>query len=296
MAHSCAADDDEAAEQETSYAKLQSECGNDFTVSDFCVVVKEKQGKIKRRLILDIKRSGISRRTRKTHRGVLPRLSDLVLSARTKNQGVEILVLDFNAYWQIPPAVQERRHFVGYDGQKLWMHKRSAKGSRNLCHGAGPSSLRIQCAQSVFSGISDTVKCLEARTQLYVDDPAITIRGTQNFRDDALATAVLIWRMLGFPLAFQKAQRGTKVLWIGGFVELLSDRVVVSIPPEMLSEFLETVTDMLKSNLVAVRKLRKLAGRASHFAFHDVRVEIIPRGVVGCSPKSHKIHEVKAMH
>ena len=53
--HSCAADDDEAAEQiqqyadrgwleETSYAKLQSKFGNDFTVSDFSVVVKEKQG------------------------------------------------------------------------------------------------------------------------------------------------------------------------------------------------------------------------------------------------------------
>ena len=229
-AHSCAADDDEAAEQirqyadrgwlqETSYAKLQREFGNDFTVSDFCVVVKEKQGKIKRRLILDLNKSGMSRRTRKTHRVVLPRLSDLVndvlhlLSTRTENQGVEILVLDFtDAYWQIPLAEQERRHFVGYDGQKLWMYKRSAQGSRN---------------------------------------------GTQNYRDDTLATAVLIWRILGFPLAFQKASMGTKVVWIGGLVEILSDRVVVSIPPEKLSEFLETFTDMLKSNLVAVRKLRK---------------------------------------
>ena len=203
---------------------------------------------------------------------VLPGLSDLVndvlhlMSARTKNQGIEILVLDFtDAYWQIPLAVQERRHFVGYDGQKLSMYKRSAQGSRNgPLSSAGPSSLLIRCTQSVFSK-SDSVKCPKARTQLYVDDPAITFRGTQNFRGDALATAVLIWRIIGFPLAFQKAQRGTKVLGIDGLVEILSDRVVVSIPPK-LSEFLETVTDMLKSNFVAVRKLRKLAGKASHFA------------------------------
>ena len=55
-------------------------------------------------------------------------------------------------------------------------------------------------------------------------------------------------------------------MWIVGLVEIFSDLVVVSIPPEKLSEFRETVTDMLKSNLVAVRKLGKLAGKASHFA------------------------------
>ena len=306
-AHSCAANDEEAAKQirqyadrgwleETSYAKLKKEFGNDYTVSDFCVVVKEKQGRVKRRLILDLKRSGISKRTRKTHRVVLPRLSDLVsdvlrlLSTRTENQGVEILVLDFtDAYWQIPLAVQERRHFVGYDGQKLWLYKRSAQGSRNgPLSWAGPSSLLIRCTQSVFSGMSASVKCPEARTQLYVDDPAITIRGTQNYRDDALATAVLIWRILGFPLAFQKAQRGTTVVWIGGLVEILSDRVVVSIPPEKLSEFLEIVTDMLKSNVVVVRKLRKLAGKASHFASMIYVWRPFPFGVVGCSPRGRK--------
>ena len=52
-AHCCAADDDEAAKQiqqyadrgwlaETSYAKLQSKFGNDFTVSDFLL---RRQGK-----------------------------------------------------------------------------------------------------------------------------------------------------------------------------------------------------------------------------------------------------------
>ena len=146
-AHSCAAGDDEAAKQiqqyadrgwleETSYAKLRSKFCNGFTVSDFCVV-KEKQG----RLMLD-QRSGISRRTGKTHRVVLLRLSDLVidvlhlLSTRTPKQGVEILFLDFtDTYWQIPLAEYERRHLVGFDGRKLWMYERSAQGSRN-----GPSS------------------------------------------------------------------------------------------------------------------------------------------------------------
>ena len=64
------------------------------------------------------------------------------------------------------------------------------------------------------------------------------------------------------PFAFPNAQWGTKVVWIGGLVKKFSDRVVASIPPEKnLSEFTGTATDMLKSNFVAVRKQRKIAGK-----------------------------------
>ena len=57
-------------------------------------------------IILDLKKSGVSKRTRKTHRVVLPRLSDLVhdlldlLATREPHQSVEVFVLDFtDAFW-----------------------------------------------------------------------------------------------------------------------------------------------------------------------------------------------------
>ena len=90
------------------------------------VVAKEKHGKVKKRLILDLKRSGISNRTRKTHRVTLPRLSDLIqdilqlLATKSAEQEVEGFVLEFaNAFWQIPLAEKERRYFIGYDGVNL---------------------------------------------------------------------------------------------------------------------------------------------------------------------------------
>ena len=52
---------------------------------------------------------------------------------------------------------------------------------------------------------------LEARSHLYVDDPALAVRGTQEFWDDVVATTVLIKRLLGFQRAFATAERGTEV-------------------------------------------------------------------------------------
>ena len=60
--------------EETSRQELIQEFGSDFTVSRFFVISQKKQGKIKKRLILDLKKSGISRRTRKTHRVILPQI------------------------------------------------------------------------------------------------------------------------------------------------------------------------------------------------------------------------------
>ena len=64
--------------------------------------------------------------------------------------------------------------------------------------------VRLHCysvAQKVFTGmLSDTKNPTAA--QLYVDDPAIATSGTQEFKDDIVATAVLIWTILRFRLAF----------------------------------------------------------------------------------------------
>ena len=44
------------------------------------------------------------------------------------------------------------------------------------------------------------------------------------------------------------------------------DRVVVSIPAGKLDEFQGMVVEMLKSNVIPGKRLRTLAGKASHFA------------------------------
>ena len=91
--------------------------------------------------------------------------------------------------------------------------------------------------------MSDDPASPETRSHLYVDNPALAIRGTQEFRDDAVAITVLIWSHLGFKMAFAKAQRDTEVIWIGGHIRILDDRVINSILEEKYQEFLEIVRE-----------------------------------------------------
>ncbi len=70
-------------------------------VSPFLVVTKQRHGQTKHRLVLDLKRSGVSALTRATHRAILPRATDVVtdvleLLAMTEAAGeVDIAALDF---------------------------------------------------------------------------------------------------------------------------------------------------------------------------------------------------------
>ena len=124
----------------------------------------------------------------------------------------------------------------------------------------------LRCTQGVLSAMSDDPASPETRSHLYVDDPALAIRSTQEFRDDAVAITVLIWSLLGFKMAFDRAQRATEVIWIGGHIRILDDRVIVSIPEEKCQEFLKIVNEILSTNVVSIRVVRTLAGKANHFA------------------------------
>ena len=103
-----------------------------------------RAGRVKKRLIPDLEKSGVSRRTRKTHRPLLPaprrdqgHPGTLVCEGHT----VQCLLLDFtDTFWQIPLARAERKNIVGFDGKSLWMYSRSAQGSNGPLTWAGPSS------------------------------------------------------------------------------------------------------------------------------------------------------------
>ena len=178
----------------------------------------------------------------------------------------EVFVLDFtDASWLA--SCERRRHFIGTYGGRLWKFKRAAQGSRNgPLSLAGLSSLLLRCTQSVFTGMSSDTKHPTARAQHYVDDPAIAISGTQESKDDIVATAVLIWSIMGFWLTFHNAQRGTTIVWIGAHIDFARDRVVISIPEPKLTHFFASVEDTLKLNVVGIRSVRTLARKANHFA------------------------------
>ena len=55
----------------------------------------------------------------------------------------------------------------------------------------------------------------EARLNIYTDDPICSIVSSQRRGDMVIVMLVLIWRALGFRLAYAKAQHGSAVEWVG---------------------------------------------------------------------------------
>lgn len=176
--------------------------GADAVISAFHVLRKEKNGRVKRRLILDLKRSGVSRRTSHTRRIVLPRVSDAVRGAlclkaspAAEPHDVEWLVLDFeSAFWNVPLHLAERKYFVGAAAGGIWGYQCAAQGSRNgPLAWAGPASTLLRCMQGTLNAYGANASA-EARAQLYVDDPAIALSGSQAARDRMVVMIVLPWR------------------------------------------------------------------------------------------------------
>eukprot|EP00971_Amphidinium_carterae_P208506 4136941-Amphidinium_carterae.1 len=72
--------------------------------------------------------------------------------------------------------------------------------------------------------------------------------------------------MIGYRLAYHKADLGNTVAWIGTSFTFNQDTISVTLKPEMLQEISEAIDRMLAVNMVSVRELRKFVGKCSHAA------------------------------
>ncbi len=114
-----------------------------------------------------------------------------MLATREQADEVEIAVLDFaDAFWHAPLAFVERRYFVGTVGGRYYGFARAAQGSKN-----GPLAwaafvaLAVRLAQGLFSPQGDSRRSPEPlRLEVYVDDPAIVMRGSPAERPQPCIT------------------------------------------------------------------------------------------------------------
>ena len=241
-------------------------------LSRFGVVTKVRQGRVKRRVILDVKQSRVKECTAKVHRVPLPRITDVVYDILhmlaelplDESEALELLVLDFvDAFWNIPLAPAERKYFVGRLRGRYYVFLRAAQGSRNgPLAWAGVVSLVLRLVQAAFF---DRGAC-PLRLNTYVDDPIAVVRGTRSSRQHLVAEFILLLRALGFPLAFIKGQLGPVVDWIGLTVKVERASVVVTISAHRVQELLELTRDGLRCNVVSRKWLQSYAGKANSFA------------------------------
>ena len=259
----------------------------------------------KARIILDCKRSGVSKRAQRTHKSVLPRATDAILSVlhlmaqKQSGQDIQLFIADIvDAFWLIPLHVSERRYFCAHLRGQYYLFTRTAQGSRM-------APLTFAAIMSVASRWVQSLSN-EYAMQVYVDDPLVAILAEPHRTKRLACVIASAWMIMGFPLAFHKATLAPQLVWIGVQLEVKDDTVVAEIPASKVSELIKLLKDTLGSNLVSIKSLRSLTGKLTsvasviqvwrpfvqqlYKAMHVVNTKELPKAVSGSNRYSIQCH------
>ena len=240
---------------------------------------------MKRRIIVDSKENGITAATRRDHKTVLPRITDVVDDAmvlmregrtrfakfRTATQ-LEALVLDFvEAFWQLPLRPEERRFFCAKIRGYFYVFLRTPQGSRGapltwLAFIALVARLSMAAGEH-FGSLVDALVALS----VYVDDPIVLTFGRVPAAERTMLRVAICLALFGLPLAFEKASRGTSVKWIGFNLHFSIEQVVAELPEDKLIDIRTMLLSFLddhggRNNVLRVKVFRTFLGKCASVA------------------------------
>lgn len=196
-----------------SLEEARSFAGGTIAPSRLMLLEKVKSdGKVKLRVILNCKQSGVSAVSHNAERVILPRTLDVVFDAvelMAEHEGHEehedeFAVIGFTeAFWQIPVCPCERRFFVVILRGSYYVIDRATQGSRG-----GPLFWgRTAAMITRFAQVVCDPAVLRLNT--YVDDPIMALHGSVPQRDTALCKVLLVWLAPGFALDRVEGPTGT---------------------------------------------------------------------------------------
>ena len=136
---------------------------------------------------------------------------DLWESAEGASETVEFLVADIkDAFLQLKLAEHERAYTTVTDGEHYYAYV-------GMPFGLASAPLVWGRVAAWIGRLGQSVSMpQELRAQVSVDDPILAASGTPRLRQRALSRVMLLWMAMGAKFAWEKAQIGEKVEWIGG--------------------------------------------------------------------------------
>ena len=239
----------------------------DIVISKLACLVKEVPGTkdLKKRLLVDMLRSGSNSLVVVLERGVLPRLSDAAGDTRRlaflcgPGEFIDLLVVDVSdAFFTVGVEKAEQRFqaVVGPDG-RIYVFRVLGMGGASAPLVWGRVAAWIgRHTQAIFDGDS-------LRLQIFVDDPFLAARGTRAIRRRHLAMALLFWLALGLVLSWKKRQMGAAVQWIGGELDITTERLTISIQRRFVEKMLKECLILLDLPAIPVKRMRSFVGGMS---------------------------------
>jgi hypothetical protein len=241
------------------------------TISKLGLIIKEKPEGKKRRIILDLRRSGGNRKAQLPEKLVLPRPKDAVAMIRNNylqrrvhqaDEGYarELAVIDISdAFMSLAVKEAELSHTLApnpkTDGFVMFCALLFGYKTAPLLWSRIASCL-ARCLQSMVQGG-------EAQHQVYLDDGLWILQGTLKERNSVLAMILTTMGALGFKVSLKKGLRSTQVQWVGVRFTLNEDAVILGLP----EQFVKDLTDLLKGwenkGMAPLKELRQAAGKLS---------------------------------
>eukprot|EP00435_Cladocopium_sp_Y103_P012061 s4633_g3.t1 len=256
------------------------------TVSKLALIVKTKPDlTVKRRIVIDLRRSGGNSRCEVGERLILPRICDVLRSLRKLSHLESKLVMEKRL---TPTEAKESELFL-IDFADAFCHYAVHRNELKNCLSPGLQEgqwllwiallfgyraaplLMARLSSAVARMVQSMLMPWEAATQIYVDDFLMVAKGPRALREHLLAMAIYTLSAVGMMLSLKKGERGRRVVWIGTSIELQDDLVCFGVPEKMCSEVLQALEAWPSRGQIPLRDLRSITGKLSWIA------GIIPR-------------------
>eukprot|EP00435_Cladocopium_sp_Y103_P009539 s1894_g2.t1 len=239
------------------------------TISRLGLILKYKPEGLKRRIILDLKRSGGNRKSVLPEKLVLPRPRDAIAMMRNMyerrlqvgsegNYARELIVIDISdAYMSLGLDPKELPHALApnVENNDFYLFSAMLFGFKTApLVWSRVAALLARLLQSLVRGD-------EGQHQVYLDDSLWMLQGTLVQRNSVLSMLLTTMSALGLRVSLAKGERSTRVQWIGIKFSLQEEMVILSLP----TKFTEELATLLKSwegrGMAPLKELRQAAGK-----------------------------------
>ena len=252
----------------STWQELKSALG-DVIVSKLACIIKEKpDGSEKVRIVVDLTRSGYNLCVLASERLVLPRFKDLVenalclKAAAGASDSTKFLTVDFeDAFCSLGLREEEERHLCAkHPVQGFISYKTVLFGGAMfpVVWGRG-SAFAGRSAQSMLDSTN-------GRVEIYVDDPCVTLTGTEQEIERSVTHLLMWWLALGLRVAWGKGSLGAATAWIGANIDASLPGVVKASIPEKFAREVHRLLSEMRVVDPRLEQVRTLAGKLSFAA------------------------------
>eukprot|EP00435_Cladocopium_sp_Y103_P013813 s3866_g3.t1 len=241
------------------------------TISRLGLIIKEKPEGIKRRIILDLRRSVGNRKAVLPEKLILPRPRDAVASIRSTyeqrrphgaDEGYtrELAVVDISdAFMSFAVCEKELPHTLApnVESQDFYLFVALLFGYKTA------PLLWSRLASMIGRFLQSLVQGKEGQHQIYLDDALWVLQGTLRERNSVLAMIITTLFALGLKVSLKKGLRSSQVQWVGVRFTLTEDSVILGLPEKFMAELLELLEGWDSAGMAPLKSLRQAAGKVA---------------------------------